>query len=934
MSEELPSLLRALGKVGFECIPGQLADALWIAGRLDPRLESASPSEPRISHGQEILESSEPEREAEPEPEENLLDVHLPGERTATAAELRGRALRVPTFTALPGALDIARALRPLTRRLDSRFAKALDAEATARRIAEEAIWEPVLLPAPERWLDLSLVVDNGRSMNIWHSTVLELRRWLGWLGAFRRSRDWTLHTEDLLARVTPGLWRPSHLGAHRGAPDLPAADDRQLVLVITDCVSSAWQTQDAFELLAAWASRARVVIIQMLPESLWARSALSDAPSADITAGFEATNNRRFQAAYRAEWLDWGPLEGLPIPVLPLDPQAMKRLAALLTRSGNNSTPGIMATGHSSRLTPSASPREPQVSPETLLDRFWASASPIARRLGILLAAAPILTLPVLRLIRRSLLPEARQSHEAEVLLSGLFAEVSPSTGTSARREPDTAQYQLVEGLRPLLLDSLRTTDAVRILDIVSSYIERHLGQLRGFQAILADPHAAEGCFVPDRSPIGRIASEVLRRIGGEYARLVSPLPRVSAKTSPQQRASMRNKAGPPVRKDDFLERRPEVQELWLMATRGHVLLQAPRRTGKTSLLHHMADVPAEGWTCLFLNVESLDSEAHFVARLLATISQAHPDGAWLEVLSAKAKKILAEMGLKLGPVEFDLAEVLKDDWRDTGAALLRMMRKLKGNTLILIDEFPQFVQNLLARSGDAAGKRRAELFLHWFRDVRNALTGGGFQVHFLLTGSIELADIVQAAGLTQTFNDLHSFRLGPLTAEQARELLRRLSEGESLPLPAAVIERILERIDWAAPYHLQLLFQEILSNVKFRGRHLDVAVVDEAYAALLASDKRSYFSHWAERLEHAFGPQERDLGKALLWAAARNPKGSISQGTVIQIQRKTAPDVNAKAVLSRLDHDGYLTLHEGRWCFTSALLRDWWLKWQAKAS
>ncbi len=357
-----------------------------------------------------------------------------------------------------------------------------------------------------------------------------------------------------------------------------------------------------------------------------------------------------------------------------------------------------------------------------------------------------------------------------------------------------------------------------------------------------------------------------------------------------------------------------------------------APRRVGKTSLLFRMVDVPQEGWTCLFLNVESLDSEAHFVARLLATISEAHPDGAWLEGLSLKAKKLLTGLGkTRVGPVEIDLAEALKDDWRDAGAAVLRLLGRLQGDTLILIDEFPQFVQNLLDKGGDAIGKRRAELFLHWFRDVRSSAHEGGFQVHFLLTGSIGLAGVVEAAGLTGTVNDLYSFRLGPLSAELARDLLRRLSEGEGLPLPVEVVEMMLQRMDWLVPYHLQLLFQEILSSVKFRGHLLSVALVENAYQALLAAENRTYFNHWIERLEQTFTPQERDLAKALLWAAARDRKG-VSKGTVLQIRRKVAPEVNAMTVLTRLDHDGYLTSHEDRWRFTSALLRDWWHKWQVK--
>src|SRR5687767_14731468 len=107
-----------------------------------------------------------------------------------------------------------------------------------------------------------------------------------------------------------------------------------------------------------------------------------------------------------------------------------------------------------------------------------------------------------------------------------------------------------------------------------------------------------------------------------------------------------MKNKAGPPVRREDFLEREEETEELWHRAMRGHVLMLAPRRVGKTSLLHHMEDSPREGWNCLFLSAESLDAESQFVARLLETASTAHPDGAWKERSSIALKKFLKGVG------------------------------------------------------------------------------------------------------------------------------------------------------------------------------------------------------------------------------------------------------------------------------------------------
>lgn len=390
-----------------------------------------------------------------------------------------------------------------------------------------------------------------------------------------------------------------------------------------------------------------------------------------------------------------------------------------------------------------------------------------------------------------------------------------------------------------------------------------------------------------------------------------------------------MQNKTGPPVRGTDFLKRTAETRELWHRAMRGHVLLLAPRRVGKTSLLFHLIDDPQPGWRCLFYSAESLKTEAQFVARFLRTMCEAKPGGAWMTRFSLGLRQMLEGFGqIEAGPFEFNLAQALHSDWRGVGETALKIMRELQGNTLILVDEFPTFVQNLLHDPED--GARRARHFLDWFRESRNPPGQDGAMVYFVLTGSLSLEAVVRAASMTSTINDLSVFRLGPLTADLPARLLEGLSQGEQLPLSEPVKQRILERIDWPIPFHLQLLFGEVLTRVKFRDRPLTPSLVDEAYEALLGTENNKHFQHWVDRFEAPqMEPQDRSLKKALLRAACRDPKG-ISMSTALQIQRKAAPDLDAGSALLSLDHDGYLTLHEGRWLFASSLLREWWSKWQ----
>src|SRR5439155_23450480 len=104
---------------------------------------------------------------------------------------------RSPAASALPGSLDIARALRPFMRRVPLLTKFILNEDATAERIAEEGLWVPVLDYASTRWLDVALVVDKGASMTIWRQTIAELHLLLTRHGAFRDVRMWELDTNN-----------------------------------------------------------------------------------------------------------------------------------------------------------------------------------------------------------------------------------------------------------------------------------------------------------------------------------------------------------------------------------------------------------------------------------------------------------------------------------------------------------------------------------------------------------------------------------------------------------------------------------------------------------------------------------------------------------------------------------------------------------------
>lgn len=391
-----------------------------------------------------------------------------------------------------------------------------------------------------------------------------------------------------------------------------------------------------------------------------------------------------------------------------------------------------------------------------------------------------------------------------------------------------------------------------------------------------------------------------------------------------------MRNRTGKPVHRDDFFARPRVVDELWHVLLRENVLLLAPRRTGKTSLMHHLMDEGRPATRFVFLDVESVDSEALFVARLIRAIYEIEPPGATWSRLATGVQAVLERIGkVNAGPVEVDLTSAIGADWREAAHTVLALLGPVEDKVVVLIDEFPKFIERLLVDD-----RERGELFLDWFRALRIDRALEGAEVHFLLAGSIGLDAVVARAGLSASINDLEVFRLGPLYPGEVAHFIDALCVGEALELDAESRQAMAARIDWPVPYHLQLLFSEVHRQVAFHGQTASAELVDACFERLLAPERRKHFLHWEERLRDPLAsPAEQALVRRLLAAAARDPDG-ISSDTARQLASSIGaecPDLHV--VLGALVHDGYLVPHGDRWRFASTLLRTWWLRWKVDA-
>ena len=112
---------------------------------------------------------------------------------------------------------------------------------------------------------------------------------------------------------------------------------------------------------------------------------------------------------------------------------------------------------------------------------RFRASASPLAYRLVGYLSVVQ-LTLPIMRLVQRVMLPSSGPTDLAEVFVSGLLHRSG-----AGQTDPERVLYDFAAGVREVLVETIRASEAVQVTEEVSVYVAEHFGQSRDTGALLA---------------------------------------------------------------------------------------------------------------------------------------------------------------------------------------------------------------------------------------------------------------------------------------------------------------------------------------------------------------------------------------------------------------------------------------------------------------
>ena len=396
----------------------------------------------------------------------------------------------------------------------------------------------------------------------------------------------------------------------------------------------------------------------------------------------------------------------------------------------------------------------------------------------------------------------------------------------------------------------------------------------------------------------------------------------------------------GSPARESDFFFRTEFLADLTDSLRREHVLILAPRRMGKTSVMLRLRDEPPDGRLVLFLNVEELSTPAELCQNLITALHEQHPKylrqtlaSAW-SFLTGPLKDIKS---LELYKFKIALRRSEPDweaNWRAKADELVASLRRTRQPLLIILDELPDLVLNMQKRAPD-----KLETFLHWFRGVRQNPREDNLR--WLVGGSVNLRTTLNKQGMLNLINDLRVEPLPPFSEAEVEEFVSTMLQMRDVGFEPGVVTRITELLGEPIPFFLQLLTQELFRHWRRTREALQPSDVDTVFhRVLLGEVARDKLQHFRSRIHSHYPEGDKQAALELLSRisasdepvraeALRNAYSAIES---TRPQPRSGPDVRQafNDLMAQLHNDFYVEQVEGDcYDFASRTLKLWWRKY-----
>ncbi len=375
----------------------------------------------------------------------------------------------------------------------------------------------------------------------------------------------------------------------------------------------------------------------------------------------------------------------------------------------------------------------------------------------------------------------------------------------------------------------------------------------------------------------------------------------------------------GSPAAGENFFNRPDIISEIWsAIDSNSHILIAAPRRVGKTSILLELRSKPKSGHGMLYVTTEAADNAAEYWKKLFNALMADEHLG-FIQKLSTSITQAVTTILKNIKSVGADGVEFGDGATLDHATVFEKLVQKLNTDhkLVIMIDEFPQTVENI----NICEGKDSARKFLMANRALRqNPVIAG--KIIFIYTGSIGLESVAAQLDGPKFINDLQRIKIGPLNLLESHKFIDELLNINRQAMDKATKEYLLEKIEWHIPFYFQLILKELSITGK-----TDLSIQDIDTAIDMALDQRNCFEHWHVRLKTAFDTDSYKFAKEILNSISENM--TVDFATIADRAARHGI-TNEKEIIHTLVYDGYINNNDQpkSYRFNSPILRMWWNK------
>jgi uncharacterized protein len=390
----------------------------------------------------------------------------------------------------------------------------------------------------------------------------------------------------------------------------------------------------------------------------------------------------------------------------------------------------------------------------------------------------------------------------------------------------------------------------------------------------------------------------------------------------------------GNPVTGEDFFDREQELREFTeLIESGANVMVSAPRRIGKTSLLMEAGNRLSDRYAILFADVQACTTETDAILKL-AMVAREHRDigQKMYDIFRNVFGSVFSRIGeLSVAEISAKFREGIVPDWQARADEILERLASVEKGVVLFIDELPVLISALFDGEDHRMtpeGIRKARVFLSWLREATIRYRG---RIRFVVSGSIGLEPLLSRAGISGTMTTFTPFALGSWDRPTASSYLEDRARRNSISFIAGATELLLDKLGDFIPHHVAMFMHFIRNDVRRR----DSAICSrEDIERIYDQQMLSVHGHvdlatYEDRLKCVVGDETLRIALELLTEAA--VFGRLSQPAAMKIlgghgllESRAAETL--RFLLNVFIHDGYLRLSGEAYVFKSFLLRDWW--------